>query len=61
MRRFKVVVETPSAADDLYDFFEVEDDATDEDIEAEAQEMFYNMCSYGYHEVPVDEDGENHG
>lgn len=55
MRKFRVTIETPFAGGDNVEDFEVEDDATMEEIEDEAKEIFLNNCNYGYDEV-TDED-----
>lgn len=51
MRRFRVVIEIPFINGEIVEDFEVEDDATDEDIAAEAKDIFANTCNYGFHEI----------
>lgn len=55
MRHFRVVIETPFVGGEIEEDFSVENDATDEEIEAEAKEIFLNNCNYGYHEIDGDE------
>lgn len=52
MRKFKVVIETPFVNGEIIEYFEVEDDATDEEIADEAKDVFLNSCNYGFSEVP---------
>ncbi|WP_420894644.1 DUF7167 family protein [Serratia odorifera] len=56
MRRFVVVIETPFCGGEIREEFEVEDDATQEDIDEEAKEIFLNNCNYGCHEVTSEDD-----
>ncbi|MFR3684207.1 MAG: hypothetical protein ACLTXM_04110 [Enterococcus sp.] len=56
VRKFRVDIETFWAGINATDFFEVPDDATEEEIEADAKEIFMDYCSYGFSEV--EEDGE---
>lgn len=51
MRKFRVVIETPFVNGEIIEEFEVEDDATEEDIESEAKDIFLNNCNYGFHEI----------
>lgn len=51
MRKFKVTIETGVVGGDFEEMFEVEDDATDEEIAAEAKDIFMNQCNYGYREI----------
>ena len=37
---------------DRHDVIEVEDDATDEEIEEEAREWFWNVHEFGWEKVP---------
>ncbi|EIS7448080.1 hypothetical protein GHU73_12165 [Citrobacter werkmanii] len=55
MRRFKVTIETGIVGGNFEEEFEVEDDATDEEIAAEAKDIFMNQCNYGFSEI-TDED-----
>jgi hypothetical protein len=47
MQTIIVITETPYG--DYEDEFEVEADATDEQIEDAARDVFANRCSYGWH------------
>lgn len=58
MRRFLVVIEAPFCGGEIRETFEVEDEATQEEIEEEAREIFFNNCNYGFHELTGDDDGE---
>lgn len=58
MRKFKVVIETPFAGGEIIESFEVDDDATDEQIAEEAKDIFLNSCNYGYHEITGDEEDD---
>lgn len=51
MRKFKVTIETGLVGGNFEEIFEVEDDATDEEIAAEAKDIFLNQCNYGYSEI----------
>ncbi|WP_184547428.1 hypothetical protein [Klebsiella pneumoniae] len=51
MRKFKVTIETGIVGGNFEEIFEVEDDATDEEIAAETKDIFLNQCNYGYHEI----------
>lgn len=55
MRKFRVVIETPFVGGEIIEDFEVEDDATIEEIEEVAEDIFLNSCNYGYSEI-TDED-----
>lgn len=50
-RKFRVDIETSWAGVGEVEYFEMPDDATEEDIAAEAKEIFLNYCNYGYSEV----------
>lgn len=56
MRKFKVTIETGIVGGNFEEIFEVEDDATDEDIAAEAKDIFLNQCNYGYSEITGEAD-----
>jgi hypothetical protein len=56
MRRFKVVIETPFVNGEIIEYFEVENDATEEEIAAEAKDVFHNSCNYGFSEVFGDDE-----
>lgn len=47
MQTIVVITETPTQT--FRDEFEVEDDATDEEIDESASVAFGNRCSYGWH------------
>lgn len=55
-RKFRVCIETNWAGVGEIEYFEMPDDATDEEIEEEAREVFYNYCNYGYAEVKGEHD-----
>ena len=44
MRKFKIIIETGIAGGDFEDVFEVDDDATPDEIHDE-------YCNYSYHEI----------
>lgn len=50
MKKYKVVVETGYTLT-LTDYFEVEDDTTDEEIEELANEVKENLISWNYYDV----------
>lgn len=56
MRKFRVVIETPFAAGEIIEDFEVDDDATDDEIADEARDIFLNNCNYGYSEITDDDE-----
>lgn len=58
MRKFKVIIETGIAGGAHEDVFEVEDDATQKEIEDEAKEVFFNYCNYSFHEMNDDEEDQ---
>ena len=51
MRKFRVYMETPYAGQNPTEDFELEDDATEKDIEESARDIFFNNFSYGCEEV----------
>lgn len=59
MRKFKVIIETGIAGGDFEDVFEVDDDATPDEIHDEAKEIFFNYCNYSYHEIKDEEEEQN--
>ncbi len=59
MRKFKVIIETGIAGGDVEDVFEVDDDATPDEIHDEAKEIFFNYCNYSYHEIKDEEEEQN--
>ncbi|MBW0063798.1 hypothetical protein HC347_01950 [Escherichia coli] len=56
MRKFKIIIETGIAGGDFEDVFEVDDDATPDEIHDEAKEIFFNYCNYSYHEIKDEEE-----
>ncbi|HDL7647161.1 TPA: hypothetical protein PXO92_003833 [Yersinia enterocolitica] len=46
-----VVIETPFVNGDIREEFEMEDGSTEEEIAAEAKDIFMNHCDYGCHEI----------
>lgn len=44
---------------DFEDVFEVDDDATPDEIHDEAKEIFFNYCNYSYHEIKDEEEEQN--
>lgn len=58
MKRIRVDIETPTGGP-YVEFFDVDDDASDEDIAAEAADVFGNYCNYGWSEAdPEDPDDD---
>ena len=45
MRKFKIIIETGIAGGDFGDEFEVDDDATPDEIHDEAKDIFFNYCN----------------
>ncbi|HCO6566546.1 TPA: hypothetical protein OBR09_004144 [Escherichia coli] len=43
----------------LFPVFEVDDDATPDEIHDEAKEIFFNYCNYSYHEIKDEEEEQN--
>lgn len=58
MRRIKVIVETGFAGCELYDEFEVEENATEEEIEKQAVLVKNELTGDWYWEEVEPEDGE---
>ncbi|EGM7791082.1 hypothetical protein C9Z70_10275 [Escherichia coli] len=56
MRKFKIIIETGIAGGDFEDVFEVDDDATPDEIHDEAKEIFFNYCNYSYHGIKDEEE-----
>ena len=54
MKRIKVWIRTSYD----FDFFEVEDDASKEEIEKKAIEVRNNMADWGYYETKIKEEDE---
>lgn len=59
MRKFRIIIETGIAGGDFEDVFEVDDDATPDEIRDEAKEIFFNYCNYSYHEIKDEEEEQN--
>ena len=51
MRKIKIVIETRIVGNVREDVFEVDDDATPEEIENEAIDVFFNHCNYSIYEI----------
>ncbi|MFL7175569.1 hypothetical protein IXX21_18015, partial [Escherichia coli] len=45
MRKFKIIIETGIAGGDFEDEFEVDNDATPDEIHDEAKDIFFNYCN----------------
>lgn len=58
MRKIKAYLETGFAGCRIEEEFEVEDDATQEQIEEEAREAVFNSIDWGWHEVLDSEEDE---
>ena len=56
MRKFKIIIETGMAGGDFEDEFEVDADATPDEIHDEAKDIFFN---YSYHEIKDEEEEQN--
>ena len=57
MKRFRVYMETPYAGQSPTEDFEMPDDATQEEIDEEAMEIFFNNFSYGVEELTKEVEG----
>ena len=58
MKRFRVYMETPYAGQSPTEDFEMPDNAADEEIAEEAEEIFFNNFSYGFDELTEQEEAE---
>lgn len=58
MRKIKAYLDTGFAGCRIEEEFEVEDDATQEQIEEEAREAVFNSIDWGWHEVLDSEEDE---
>ena len=58
MRKIKAYLETGFAGCRIEEEFEVENDATQEQIEEEAREAVFNSIDWGWHEVLDSEEDE---
>lgn len=56
-RRIQCFAETPWAGCKRAEVIEVADDATEEQIEQEAREWFFNDFNYSWHDLADDEEG----
>lgn len=59
MRTFCVTIETNWVGAGTEEYFSVPNDATDQEIEETAKEVFLEYCNYGFHEVLDDEGRED--
>lgn len=50
-KKIRVDIETTWSGAGEVEFFEVEDDATEEEIAEQAHDIFQDYCSYGWSEV----------
>ncbi|MFS0944187.1 hypothetical protein [Enterococcus casseliflavus] len=58
-RKIRVDIETTWSGVSEVEYFEVEDDATEEDIAEEAHEIFQQYCNYGWSEVEQEQADES--
>ena len=58
-RKIRVDIETTWSGVGEVEYFEVEDDATEEDISEEAYEIFQQYCNYGWSEVEQEQADES--
>ena len=57
MKKYRVYMETPYAGQYPTEDFEMPDDATQEEIDEEAEEIFFNNFSYGVEELTEEVEG----
>ena len=57
MKKYRVYMETPYAGQSPTKDFEMPDDATQEEIDEEAKEIFFNNFSYGVEELTEEVEG----
>ena len=57
MRKYRVYMETPYAGQSPTEDFEMPDDATQEEIDEEAKEIFFSNFSYGVEELTKEVEG----
>ena len=57
MKKYRVYMETPYAGQSPTEDFEMPDDATQEEIDEEAMEIFFNNFSYGVEELTKEVEG----
>lgn len=59
MKKYRVYMETPYAGQHPTEDFEMPDDATQEEIDEEAKEIFFNNFSYGVEELTEEENTDD--
>ena len=57
MKKYRVYMETPYAGQNPTEDFEMPDDATQEEIDEEAKEIFFSNFSYGVEELTEEVEG----
>ena len=57
MKKYRVYMETPYAGQSPTEDFEMPNDATQEEIDEEAKEVFFNNFSYGVEELTEEVEG----
>ena len=57
MKKYRVYMETPYAGQNPTEDFEMPDDATQEEIDEEAKEIFFSNFSYGVEELTKEVEG----
>lgn len=57
MKKYRVYMETPYAGQSPTEDFEMPDDATQEEIDEEAMDIFFNNFSYGVEELTKEVEG----
>ena len=57
MNKYRVYMETPYAGQNPTEDFEMPDDATQEEIDEEAKEIFFSNFSYGVEELTEEVEG----
>lgn len=57
-RRIQYHFETPYAGGKPSGVIEVDDDATEDQIEEAVRDEFYNLFNYGWHELAPGEEGD---
>ena len=57
MKKYRVYMETPYAGQSPTEDFEMPDDATQEEIDEEAKEIFFSNFSYGVEELTKEVEG----
>ncbi len=59
IRKIRVDIETNWVGAKETEYFEVDDDATEEEIAEQAHDIFQQYCSYGWGEVEEEQAHEN--